>query len=91
MFGEDPYENADVLTRICFVAEGQPYPDSYRVCHVSPRPGCCTHWDEAFARQLLAEYDLPLGRRVRKLSRGHALGPRRGRRTGVAGRADVLR
>ncbi|WP_426563035.1 ABC transporter ATP-binding protein [Angustibacter sp. McL0619] len=88
LFGEDPYENPDVLARTCFVAEGQAYPDAYRVCHVLAaarllHPG----WDDAFADQLLAEYELPLGRRVRKLSRGmrSALGVV----VGLASRAEL--
>ncbi|OQS15313.1 ABC transporter ATP-binding protein, partial [Nocardia donostiensis] len=28
------------------------------------------HWDEDFARELLADFDLPTGRKVKKLSRG---------------------
>jgi ABC-2 type transport system ATP-binding protein len=71
LFGEDPYENPDVLSRTCFVAEGQSYPDSYRVCHVVAAARLLhLRWDDAFAQRLLADYDLPLGRRVRKLSRG---------------------
>ena len=88
LFGEDPYENPDVLARTCFVAEGQTYPDAYRVCHVVAAARLLhPRWDEAFARQLLAEYDLPLGRRVRKLSRGmrSALGVV----VGLASRAEL--
>ncbi|GAA4348441.1 ABC transporter ATP-binding protein [Angustibacter luteus] len=88
LFGEDPYENPDVLARTCFVAEGQTYPDAYRVCHVIAAARLLhPRWDEAFARHLLAEYDLPLGRRVRKLSRGmrSALGVV----VGLASRAEL--
>ena len=27
VFGEDPYENANVLSQICFIKESQQYPD----------------------------------------------------------------
>lgn len=33
VFGEDPYENARVLRRICFVRESQRYPDDARPSH----------------------------------------------------------
>ena len=30
VFGEQPYENANVLNQICFIKEGQKYPVNYR-------------------------------------------------------------
>ena len=34
VFGEDPYENAKVLSQICFIKESQKYPDHYSVLDV---------------------------------------------------------
>src|SRR6476620_9045973 len=31
VFGEEPYENANVLSQICFIKESQFYPDYYSV------------------------------------------------------------
>jgi ABC-2 type transport system ATP-binding protein len=71
VFGEHPYENAGVLRRVCFVKESQRYPDWFAVEHALKAaallyPG----WDAAFASALVADFDLPLDRRVKKLSRG---------------------
>jgi ABC-2 type transport system ATP-binding protein len=71
VFGEHPYENAGVLGRVCFVKESQRYPDWFAVKHALQAaallyPG----WDAAFAADLVADFDLPLGQRIKKLSRG---------------------
>ncbi len=69
--GLDPWENATVLARTCFVREGQRYPDGMTVAQVLRAaalvlPG----WDGAYARDLAADFDLPDRRAVSKLSRG---------------------
>jgi ABC-2 type transport system ATP-binding protein len=71
VFGADPVENTSVLKQISFVKESQRYPDTFKVRHVLLAgrllfPG----WDEAFARSLVADFQLPPGRLVKKLSRG---------------------
>jgi ABC-2 type transport system ATP-binding protein len=71
VFGEHPYENAGVLRRVCFVKESQRYPDWFAVGHALQAaallyPG----WDRTFASALVADFELPLDRRVKKLSRG---------------------
>lgn len=71
VFGEHPYENAAVLRRVCFVKEGQRYPDTFRVRHAL-RAAELLHprWDAGFADELLAEFALPPNRLIKKLSRG---------------------
>jgi ABC-2 type transport system ATP-binding protein len=71
VFGARPYENDDVLRRVCFVKEGQRYPDHFRVrdalgyaSTVFPR------WDAHLAAALLRDFDLPANRPIKKLSRG---------------------
>ena len=71
VFGEEPYENARVLQRVCFVRESQRYPEDATPAHAFaiarlffPR------WDEGLARELVAEFRLPLDKRIKKLSRG---------------------
>lgn len=71
VFGAPPFENATVLERICFVKESQTYPQYLRVEHALRAAGLVfPHWDEEFARSLLAEFRLPPQRHVRRLSRG---------------------
>jgi ABC-2 type transport system ATP-binding protein len=71
VFGRSPYEDDDVLSGICFVKEGQRYPDAFRICDaLSAASWLFPHWDADLAEQLLADFDLPRRRTVRKLSRG---------------------
>ncbi len=71
VFAADPYENDAVLSRICFVKESQRYPDHFRVCDVLASAAMLfPDWDEDVAVDLLAEFDLPRRRAVKKLSRG---------------------
>jgi ABC-2 type transport system ATP-binding protein len=71
VFGETPFENDGVLTRICFVRESQRYPDHFRVVDaVSTAARLFPLWDADFAAALLADFELPLKRPIKKLSRG---------------------
>ncbi|MDG6102940.1 ABC transporter ATP-binding protein [Dactylosporangium aurantiacum] len=88
VLGADPAENERVLRQVSFVKESQRYPETYKVRHVLLAgrllfPG----WDEAFARSLVADFELPVSRPVKKLSRGmlSALGVT----VGLASRAPI--
>ena len=71
VFGEEPYENADVLSRTCFIREALKYPDNYKVSHAMRAAAMVyPHWDGAFAESLIADFAVPAGRRIKKLSRG---------------------
>jgi ABC-2 type transport system ATP-binding protein len=71
VFGEHPYENARVLDRVCFIKEGQRYPDAFRVKHALRAAELLyPQWDAAFAAELVADFGLPLNRSIKKLSRG---------------------
>ena len=71
VFGEQPYENAGVLRRVCFVKESQRYPDHFRVRDALQCAGWCfPSWDEDLARSLVTDFDLPMNRPIKKLSRG---------------------
>jgi ABC-2 type transport system ATP-binding protein len=71
VFGREPAEHADVLRRMCFIAESQRYPESFKAVHVfKSAPWFFEHWDAAFAEQLIADFRLPLNRYIKKLSRG---------------------
>jgi ABC-2 type transport system ATP-binding protein len=71
IFGERPVENANVLQNICFVKESQKYPDEFRPKHVlKSAPWFFPNWDADFADRLVAEFRVPLNRRIKKMSRG---------------------
>jgi ABC-2 type transport system ATP-binding protein len=71
VFGEYPVENAGVLERVCFIKESQKYPDDFKVKHVlRMAPRVFPNWDQAFADRLVADFRVPVDRRMKKLSRG---------------------
>ena len=71
VFGGPPVENPAVLSKVCFVRESQRYPQFYTVRHVlGTARWLFPRWDDGFARRLAADFQLPAGRLVRKLSRG---------------------
>ncbi|AEF40050.1 ABC transporter ATP-binding protein [Hoyosella subflava] len=71
VLGETPLENAGVLSQISFIRESQKYPDDYTVKHVlSTASYLLPHWDQNLADILLDDFQLPLKRKVKKLSRG---------------------
>lgn len=88
VFGEQPYENARVLRRLCFVRESQRYPDdsnpaqAFRMARLF-----FPNWDQGLADRLAREFALPLKRRIKKLSRGQLSAV--GVIIGLASRAEI--
>ncbi|WP_206490441.1 ABC transporter ATP-binding protein [Rhodococcus sp. KRD162] len=71
IFGQRPWENPRALAHVCFVKESQKYPDDLKVkSAISQASHILPHWDSEFAAELLRDFDLPLGRKIKKLSRG---------------------
>ncbi|GAA3177270.1 ABC transporter ATP-binding protein [Blastococcus jejuensis] len=71
VFGARPFENDDVLRRICFIKEGQRYPDHFRVRDALTAAAMVfPEWDAGLAESLLRDFDLPARRPIKKLSRG---------------------
>ncbi|MGG1879498.1 ABC transporter ATP-binding protein [Paenibacillus cisolokensis] len=71
VFGQSPYENEAVLRNICFIKEGQRYPDYFTVKDVLDVASTIfPNWDAAYANELMEEFRLPRKRIVKKLSRG---------------------
>jgi ABC-2 type transport system ATP-binding protein len=71
VLGASPYENDRVLHEVCFIKEGQRYPDHFRVRDVLTAAAMAfPRWDAEYAQSLLADFDLPEKRLVKKLSRG---------------------
>jgi ABC-2 type transport system ATP-binding protein len=70
VFGQVPAENDAVLRRMVFVREEQVYPD-FRVGQaIRVASLFYPNWSEELARQLLTDFGLSPGRRIRRLSRG---------------------
>ncbi|TQO19074.1 ABC-2 type transport system ATP-binding protein [Rhodoglobus vestalii] len=71
LFGQAPVENAKVLQNTCFIKESQRYPEDFRPKDVfTTAPWFFANWDQKFAERLVADFRLPLDRRIKKLSRG---------------------
>ncbi|GLX69982.1 ABC transporter ATP-binding protein [Paenibacillus glycanilyticus] len=71
VFGEAPYENSRVLSQVCFIKESQKYPDNYTVKDVLELSSSLfPNWDRQFANELVVDFQLPLKRKMKKLSRG---------------------
>lgn len=71
VFGENPYENANTLSQICFIKESQNYPDHYSILDVlEVSTSIFPNWDVNFSRLLIEDFKLPLKRKIKKLSRG---------------------
>ncbi|GCE31629.1 ABC transporter ATP-binding protein [Dictyobacter alpinus] len=71
IFGATPYENNAVLSQICFIKESQKYPDSFRVVDVlKVMTGFFPNWDREYASALIEDFELPLKRKMKALSRG---------------------
>jgi ABC-2 type transport system ATP-binding protein len=93
VLGACPVENEEVLRRMVFVREDQRYPDygswpAFQVRHaLRAASWFYPDWDGDLAAALVADFGLPPGRRVAKLSRGmrSALGIV----IGLAARAEV--
>ena len=88
IFGENPYENEKILPRMCFVRESQKYPDdatprhAFRIARLF-----FPHWNEDFAQRLIGDFQLPLNRTIKKLSRGQLSAV--GVIIGLASRAEI--
>lgn len=71
VFGEHPYENDKVLSRTCFIRESQKYPDDFTAEQAFASAALFfRNWDKGFAQRLAHDFQLPLRRRIKKLSRG---------------------
>lgn len=88
VFGMRPYENARVLSRMCFVRESQRYPDDATPRHAFRMASMFfENWDHRFAERLIEEFRLPMKQRIKKLSRGQLSAV--GVVIGLASRAEI--
>ncbi|WP_212948509.1 ABC transporter ATP-binding protein [Siminovitchia terrae] len=71
VFGENPFENSKVLNQICFIKESQQYPINFTVQDVlDVSKSLFPNWNNDLAYSLISDFNLPLKRRIKKLSRG---------------------
>ncbi len=88
IFGEHPYENARVLSRMCFVRESQKYPDDATATHAFGTARLFfPNWNEPLAQSLIHAFQLPTKTRIKKLSRGQLSAV--GVIIGLAARAEI--
>ncbi len=88
VFGERPYENARVLQRMCFVRESQKYPDDAKPHHAFGSARLFfPNWSQQLADELIDQFQLPMGKRIKKLSRGQLSAV--GVIIGLAARAEI--
>ena len=88
VFGERPAENEAVLRRMVFVREEQSYPDLNVAHALEVASWFYPNWDAALAAQLITDFGLPPGRRIRRLSRGMRSAV--GIIIGLASRAELM-
>jgi len=71
VFGHSPVENASVLERVCFIKESQRYPENFTIAHaLRSAADFFANWDQSFADTLVVDFNVPLNRQIKKLSRG---------------------
>jgi ABC-2 type transport system ATP-binding protein len=71
VFGEAPYENRRVLSQLCFIKESQRYPEKFCVRDILETAAAFfPQWDRDYAYALSDEFQLPMKRRNKALSRG---------------------
>jgi ABC-2 type transport system ATP-binding protein len=87
VLGGDPWENDAILRRMVLIREEQAYPDLKVGNVLRAAARFYPNWDAELARTLLTDFDLPVDRKVTKLSRGMRSAV--GIVIGLAARTDV--
>ena len=68
---QEPYENAVVTSRVCLIRESGDRPDAVPVKHaVGLAAALRPYWDADLAGDLLDRFEIPLNKKIQKLSRG---------------------
>jgi ABC-2 type transport system ATP-binding protein len=70
VFGTSPVENDAILRRMVLVREDQEFPD-FKVCHALRAASLFyPNWSGELADSLIRDFNLPVNRNIKKLSRG---------------------
>ncbi|HEY5881673.1 MAG TPA: ABC transporter ATP-binding protein [Nakamurella sp.] len=85
--GRNPVEHDDVLRTMSFVKESQLYPDIKVKRVIEAASWFYPNWDHRLAAQLIEDFNLPLTRPVKKVSRGQHSAV--GIVIGLASRAEI--
>lgn len=71
LFGKNPYENAQVLSDVCFIKESVLYMRSFRVRQIFRiASDIFPNWDNALAHQLIQDFELDINKKIKQLSKG---------------------
>lgn len=71
VFGESPEENTKVLRHICFIKESQKYPQNFSIFDaLEVSQAIFPNWDRAYAYTLIEDFNLPIKKKIKNLSRG---------------------
>ncbi|WP_062204251.1 ABC transporter ATP-binding protein [Demequina salsinemoris] len=88
LHGHDPAAGAHGFGRVAFIKESQAYPEGFKGRHVLRAAAAVyPRWDDAYAARLVHEFQAPLDRYMKKLSRGQRSAV--GAIVALASRADV--
>ncbi|MHA3723507.1 ABC transporter ATP-binding protein [Leucobacter sp. HY1910] len=69
--GHEPFENAAVCERMCFIRDNQRYPDDYKLRHALKAARIAyPEWSQALADRLVELFRIPAKTQVKKFSRG---------------------
>lgn len=69
--GQAPFENADIMSQVCFIQENGHLADGFYVKDALRLAACCwPRWDATYAERLIEQYQLPIKKRISSLSRG---------------------
>lgn len=71
VFGEQVFDNLNVLSKIVFVDEEMQYDPSYKIKDILSLAECYYEtWDRDFAAKLIDHFNLSINKKYKKLSRG---------------------
>lgn len=86
--GVSPFENAEILERMCFIRDNQRYPDDYQLAHaIRAARLFYPNWSQELADELISLFRIPKKPVIKKFSRGQLSSL--GIVLGLASRADI--
>ncbi|MHA6252678.1 ABC transporter ATP-binding protein [Oceanobacillus sp. CAU 1775] len=69
--GESPFDNQNLIESICLIKEGNNFKDGLKIRHILKiYSHFYPNWDQQFAEELIAEFNLDLNATIKSLSKG---------------------